>query len=154
LVVELWAYTPSCRFPKDEAGAEWALFFLGEKTFDHVCLAGFEKLGGFLYEHLVTVILEKHLKPAGRVSDASETFGFGVVANPQIAHNALGCTLRAGVGAGKRGSDFGHGSSLSECVVENGRGIAVGDADRVGAAVVKRECLKESVLSVGHGRIV
>jgi hypothetical protein len=141
-------------FSKDEAGAECPFSVFRLKTFDHISLAGLEKLLGFLYQHLVTVILEKHLKLAGRVSDASETFWLGVVANPQIAHNALGCTLRAGVGAGKRWRDFGHGSSLSESVLENGGGIAVCDADRVGAAVVQGECLKESVLSVGHGRII
>jgi hypothetical protein len=153
LAVEEGPYTPSCRFPKDEAGTERALFFPGEKTFDHVCPAGFAQLLGFLYQHLVTVILEKHLKSAGRVSDASETFGLGVVANPQVAHNALGCTLRAGVGAGKRGRNIGHESSLFECVIENGRGIAVGNSHVSGAAVVDRKCLKESVLTVGHGCI-
>jgi hypothetical protein len=120
LAVELWPYTPSRRFSKNEAGAECPFSVFRLKTFDHICLAGLEKLRGFLYQHLVTVILEKHLKLAGRVSDASETFWLGVVANPQIAHNALGCTLRAGVGAGKRWRDFGHGSSLSESVLENG----------------------------------
>jgi len=70
LVVELWAYTPSCRFPKNEAGAEWAVFFPGEKTFDHICLAEFAQLLGFLVKQLPAVILEKDLKPAVRVSNA------------------------------------------------------------------------------------
>jgi len=71
-----------------------------------------------------------------------------------MADNALGCTLRAGMGAWGRWRDCGHGNSLSGRVLENGGGIAVCDADSVGAAVVQGECLKESVLSVGHGRIV
>jgi hypothetical protein len=70
LVVELWPYTPSRRFSKNEAGAEWAVFFPGEKTFDHICLAEFAQLLCFLVKQLPAVILEKDLKPAVRVSNA------------------------------------------------------------------------------------
>jgi hypothetical protein len=46
------------------------VFFLREKTFDHICLAGFAQLPGFFFKQLPAVILEKDLKPAVRVSNA------------------------------------------------------------------------------------
>jgi hypothetical protein len=46
------------------------VFFPGEKTFDHICLAEFAQLLGFLVKQLPAEILEKDLKPAVRVSNA------------------------------------------------------------------------------------